>query len=348
MRGRIFASRPIIAGHLLLGVLLLALLDATPTLAEKRVALVIGIEAYTVLKPLGNPRRDAKAMAELLKQHGYDVDHHADLNRVGFERALAAFRTKAAQADEAFVYFAGHGMEAFERGERRNILAPVDVEIDCETREAYSAVTLDQVLRVIASAKKQIVIIDACRENPFRRCPVRTNEAGFGFARAALVAPVRDTRRLIAFSTLEGALAKDGATGAHSPFADALLATLKADPTQRYLNVLDATSRTVSGLGQTPSLVTEGGAPESCLAGGRCGSGVAGSDPLPGSPKAGLSGQGKGSDPNTAPSTAFSEAQALWATLKEILGRTLHFNLDTCCHDELQHATDTRVGKRGR
>ena len=272
-------------------------LGIAPAHAEQRVALVVGIEAYTVLKPLGNPRRDAKAVADLLKANGYAVDYHTDLNRVGFERALAAFRAKAAGADEAFVYFAGHGMEAFERGERRNILAPTDVEIDCETREAYSAVTLDQVLRVIAPAKKQIVIVDACRENPFRRCPVRNNEAGFGFSRAALVAPIRDTRRLIAFSTLEGALAKDGATGTHSPFAAAFLAELQANPKAFYAGVLNAASVTVSRIGQTPSTVLEGPAPEACLAGGVCGAAV----------QAGAAAQ-------PAPSLATPPPQAGWST----------------------------------
>ena len=288
---------------LLVGLGCCGLVGPVQAQSEKRVALVVGIEAYTKLKPLDNPRRDAKAVADLLRQHRYDVDHHENLNRNHFERALAVFRVKAHNADEAFVYFAGHGMEAFERGERRNILAPVDVEIDCESRSAYAAMTLDEVLRVIATAKKQIVIIDACRENPFRHCPVRNAQQGFGFSRGALPPIVAETARIIAFSTLEGALAKDGQPGAHSPFADALLATLKADPRALYLNALNATSRTVSRRGQTPSIVFEGSAPETCLAGAGCG-GVPIAAPAAVSP------------PTPAPSTSSAAARE-WQDVKD-------------------------------
>src|SRR5262245_25829668 len=133
--GRIMLQRIAIAAALVLSVACGGSI-AQQAAPKKRVALVIGIDKYSQLARLENPGLDAKAMAELLGKHGYDVSAHYDLDRDAFERALSNFADKAEGAETALVFYSGHGMEIIDRNDTFNVLAPTDAQIDCDTRKA--------------------------------------------------------------------------------------------------------------------------------------------------------------------------------------------------------------------
>ena len=236
----------------------------------KRIALVIGNQKYTSLRELSNPVRDTAALSVLLKRHDYDVTTLHDVDRNALESALQDLEDRATGAEEAFVYFAGHGMEAFERGEHQNILAPTDAVIACENRRARNVVTLSQIFKAIEKVPKQVVVLDACRENPYRNCPNRSSGGGQGFRAALLPGEGPRSSILLGFSTAEGKLASDGAAGDNSPFAKALLSELEANPGKLFHEVLDRVSHALKD--QQPWMQTTR-FPNSCLAGKDCGAG---------------------------------------------------------------------------
>ena len=245
----------------LLGVLLAALSGFAA--AEERVALVIGIGAYQNLSPLGNPVGDAGAVAASLRGHGFEVFERYDLARGDFLNALEDFRRLADEADVALVYYAGHGMEIA----GRNILAPVDTEVSCEPKEARRTVEVEDLFEALGHAPSQIVLLDACRDDPFPQCASRGARSGGGFRGLQRVVEA-DTSLLIANATLSGQLAADGEAGGHSPFAQALLARFATDSAAPFRDMLDRTARDVRSLtngSQVPEIITQGGAPGICL-----------------------------------------------------------------------------------
>jgi hypothetical protein len=255
-----------------LGISSAAFAQQTPP--KKRVALVIGIDKYASLVQLDNPVLDAKAMAELLGAHGYDVSAHYDLNRDDFERALSRFSKKAEGAETALVFYAGHGMEIIDKNNTFNVLAPTDVEIDCDAREAFRFVKLEELFHTIEGVPNQVVIVDACREIAFRSCPVKRGARptrGFGFR--GYLPEAKGEAILVAYSTGQKALASDGEKGQHSPFAKELLSQLKDNPQTNFLPLMN---RMVINVGkatdfkQVPSIAIEGGIVETCLAGKDC------------------------------------------------------------------------------
>ena len=137
-----------------------------PAFAEKRIALVIGNSAYQKVPPLANPIRDAVAMSEMFKNSGFDViQSRHDLGISDMRRALRDFSDEARDADIAIVYYAGHGMEI----DGVNYLIPVDAILERDIDAFDEAMPLDRVLTVIEPAKQlRLVILDACRDNPFR------------------------------------------------------------------------------------------------------------------------------------------------------------------------------------
>src|SRR5262245_26460400 len=151
-------------------------LTATPAAAAKRVALVVGNENYTSLTRLYNPKRDAQRLADMLARHGFDViscDGQRpgcfDLTRAELLDAFERLRDKAKGADLALVFYAGHGMEVEGAG---NVLAAVDMELDCTRKAMRRAVLLQNLFEAAAGARQKIVILDACRNNPLLdRCP---------------------------------------------------------------------------------------------------------------------------------------------------------------------------------
>ncbi len=237
--------------------------------ASRRVALVIGNGDYAQLARLSNPVTDARAIAAALKARGFSVSEHFDLSRADLLDALERFRQSARGADVAVAFYAGHGMEIA----GKNIVAPVDAEIVCEPKEARRAVALDELFEAVSEAQNQIVLLDACRNDPFPQCPTRAAQAGSGFRGIQRIGS-SDRSLLIANATLSGQLAADGDPGAHSPFAKALLARFSSDARVPWRDLLDLTARdvTVGSKGQqTPEIITRGGAPRICLDPEGCG-----------------------------------------------------------------------------
>src|SRR5262245_18263092 len=113
---------------------------ASPVADEgKRVELIIGISDYNNLSKLANPVTDAKAIAQSLKDHGFEVSESYNLDRADLLDALEKFEREAQGAEVALVYYAGHGMEV----DGKNVLAPTDMEIDCKDKKSLRSVELD-------------------------------------------------------------------------------------------------------------------------------------------------------------------------------------------------------------
>jgi uncharacterized caspase-like protein len=189
-----------------------------PALAEKRVALVLGNSAYQNVAPLTNPTNDSARIASTLKDAGFDVvDSRRDLPAVETRRALRDFADRARDADIAVVYYAGHGIEV----DGANYLIPVDARLERDTDIYDEGLSLDRILIAIEPAKKlRLVILDACRDNPFARTMKRTvasRAIGQGLAKVEPTSP----NVLIAYSAKAGSTAADG-DGQNSPFTSAL------------------------------------------------------------------------------------------------------------------------------
>lgn len=192
-----------------------------PSGGERRAALVIGNGAYANVARLGNPANDARAVAAALRGVGFTaVRLETDLRRDALLAALKSFAAEAEGADWAVIYFAGHGIEVA----GVNWLVPVDAALKTDRDVQYEAVSLDQVLGAVEGAKKlSLVILDACRDNPFA-AQMRVTAAGRSIARGlAAVEPRRGT--LIAYAAKHGQVALDGAE-ANSPFVAALVRNL--------------------------------------------------------------------------------------------------------------------------
>jgi len=194
------------------------LLICQPALAEKRVALVLGNSAYQNVPPLSNPVNDAALMADTLKRAGFDtVDFRQNLSALETRRVLRDFADKANSADIAVIYYAGHGIEV----DGSNYLIPVDARLERDNDVYDEAFSLDRVLVSVESAKKlRLVILDACRDNPFAQTmkkTLATRSVGRGLAKVEPAGP----NTLIAYSAKAGSTAQDGA-GKNSPFTTAL------------------------------------------------------------------------------------------------------------------------------
>ena len=197
---------------------LLLLLVSQPAFADKRVALVLGNSAYQNVAQLPNPINDAAVMAATLKDAGFDlVDSRHDLVAADTRRALRDFADRARDADIAVVYYAGHGIEV----DGANYLIPVDAKLERDTDVYDEALSLERVLISIEPAKKlRLVILDACRDNPFAKTMKRTvasRAIGQGLAKVEPSSP----NVLIAYSAKAGSTAADG-DGKNSPFTSAL------------------------------------------------------------------------------------------------------------------------------
>ncbi len=201
------------------GLLALALLGAafgTPhaaVSAEQKVALVIGNSAYPTSR-LRNPVNDAKAMAEKLRALGFDVVLRTDSSQRDMTRAISQFGQKLALGSVGLFYYAGHGMQV--RG--KNYLIPIDAEIETEGSVSSEAVDVDLVLNQLGPARLSMVILDACRNNPFER--KFRSVAGGGLAQ--IDAP---TGTMLAYATAPGKVAADG-TGSNGLYTEALLKAL--------------------------------------------------------------------------------------------------------------------------
>jgi uncharacterized caspase-like protein len=193
-----------------------------PALADKRVAFVVGNSAYQNVVALANPANDAAAITDMFKKAAFDVvETRRDLKNTEMRRALREFTEKARDADLAVIYYAGHGLEV----DGTNYLVPVDAVLERDTDAYDEAISLDRILQAIEPAKQlRLVILDACRDNPFAKSMKRTVASRALGRGLAGVEPSRPNT-LIAFAAKGGSTAADG-DSRHSPFTTALLVHL--------------------------------------------------------------------------------------------------------------------------
>src|SRR5450631_2656185 len=193
-----------------------------PSVPERRVALVIGNSAYQTVGGLPNTTNDARAIAEVLKADGFtSVRIILDMTRASMIASLNDFQREADTSDWAVVYYAGHGMEV----SGANYLVPIDAKLGDDRDVQDEAVSVDRILSAVENAKKlRLVMLDACRDNPFLKRMHRSIATRSISRGLAAIEPMGAT--LIVFAAKDGETAEDG-TGGHSPFAASLIKRLQ-------------------------------------------------------------------------------------------------------------------------
>ena len=218
MRGA--AQRRSLAVAALLALLLPALIGAAHAAAEKRIALVIGNSAYQNVTRLDNPRNDAVLMAETLAGLGFTLiggRAQLDLDKPSMDIAVQSFGRQVQGADVALFYYAGHGVQVA----GSNYLVPIGANATREADVDFQMLDVNLVLRQMqgAGTRLNMVILDACRNNPFGGRGLRAADGGLAQMRAP-------EGTLISYATQPGNVAQDGTDG-HSPYTKALAATIK-------------------------------------------------------------------------------------------------------------------------
>ena len=199
----------------------LVFLGASTASAERRVALVVGNAGYENAPALRNPRNDAEDIAKALGALGFEVTRGVDLDEVGFARAVAAFSRALEGADVALFYYAGHAVQL----DQRNYLLPVDARVEDEFGLKREGLLLSDILGELdGRAKVSLLVLDACRDNPFadrlKRAASAGRSANVGRGLARVDVDHEDT--LMVFATAPGQIAADG-EGRNSPFTAAFL-----------------------------------------------------------------------------------------------------------------------------
>ena len=207
-------------GALAATIALLMLLSTVSAIAEKRIALVVGNSAYQNITRLDNPRNDAMLMADTLRGLGFSlVGGHAqlDLEKSSLDNAVQNFGRQVQGADVALFYYAGHGVQV----SGSNYLVPVNANPTREADVDFQMVDINLVLRQMqgSGTRLNMVILDACRNNPFGARGLRSSEGGLAQMRAP-------EGTLISYATQPGSVAQDGSDG-HSPYTKALAATIQ-------------------------------------------------------------------------------------------------------------------------
>jgi uncharacterized caspase-like protein len=198
------------------------LFTANAAKADRRVAFVVGNGAYKNVAQLPNPPIDARAMAAVLRNVGFDVVEGTNLTRDSMTERLLEFGKKAQGADVAVFFYAGHGIAI----SGTNYLLPVDADIKSEMDVKLGAainidLTLDQTM---SDAKVKLVFLDACRDNPFT-ARIKSNSGTRSVSVQSGLAEMKSGEgTLIAFATGPGQTALDGQEGTNSPFTRALIA----------------------------------------------------------------------------------------------------------------------------
>jgi uncharacterized caspase-like protein len=188
-----------------------------PASAQSRVALVIGNSAYRNVPALPNPTRDATAVADALGRLGFSTQRLTDASFDDMRRALIEFGAKARGADMAVIFYAGHGMEV--GGE--NWLIPTDAQLRSDADTANEAIGLKSAMLAVSGTKELgLVIMDACRNNPFVAKMQHTGQTRAVSRGLAAVDPADNV--LVAYAAKDGTTAQDG-DRLHSPFTAALL-----------------------------------------------------------------------------------------------------------------------------
>ena len=188
--------------------------------ARPRIALVVGNGAYQYLPRLANPANDARLMATTLQSVGFQLiggQAQVDLDRAGFERAVRDFGTALANASVGLFYYAGHGLQL----QGVNYLVPVTANPETAADVDLQLINASTVLKEMGSpgSALNIVILDACRNNPFAGRGLRDVSNGL-----AEMPPPRGT--FISYAAQPGNVAMDGDTG-HSPYTVALAEAIR-------------------------------------------------------------------------------------------------------------------------
>jgi hypothetical protein len=184
--------------------------------SERRIALVIGNGAYTNAPPLKNPPNDARDMAATLKELGFEVASGININQREMKALIRDFGQKLKTGGAGLFYYAGHGVQS----KGRNYLIPVEADIQSEAEVEDAGVDVNLVLNYMDDAQNSlnIVILDACRNNPFGR--------SFRSASNGLAQVDAPTGTLIAYATAPGRVASDG-TGQNGLYTAALLKQMR-------------------------------------------------------------------------------------------------------------------------
>jgi tetratricopeptide (TPR) repeat protein len=188
--------------------------------AEKKVALVIGNDAYVSQARLDNPSNDARIIAAELKKIGFNLvggGALVDLDKVATDRMVDAFGAMAQDADIALFYFSGHGMQI----DGTNYLIPVDLGQFSRTNVGLRTLNADLVSKAMSKARLKMLLLDACRTNPFH-----PDKDVVGGGLAQMQAPAGT---IIGFATQPNTTATQGVPGGTSPYAAALALYLKQD-----------------------------------------------------------------------------------------------------------------------
>jgi len=242
--------------------------DAAAIGAGSRVALVVGNGQYQFAQPLANPGNDARLIAETLKSLGFDVKLEFDVDHDSLVAALAAFKPKAATADIAAIFYAGHGIQVAMGNTGENFILPVDAKIAALGDVDREGVAAAKLLAAMIGAQSRILFLDACRGDPF---PNRSGEKALGETKNGTrhvsrgLAPLRvdngvagidaDGGTLVVFSTAANHEARDDALGApDSPFSAALAKNVRL-PGVEIKNVIVRVAQDVqnaTGRTQTP------------------------------------------------------------------------------------------------
>jgi Caspase domain/Domain of unknown function (DUF4189) len=198
---------------------LISLILVVPATAEKRFALVVGNSAYQSVTPLDNPKNDASLMAKTLAGLGFMLvggGAQLDLDKAALDKAIQNFGQQIQGADVALFYYAGHGVQV----SGANYLVPINANPTRETDVDFQMVDINLVLRQMqgAGTRLNLVILDACRNNPFGGRGLRASGGGL----AQMHAP---EGTLISYATQPGNVAQDGVDG-NSPYTEALAATI--------------------------------------------------------------------------------------------------------------------------
>jgi len=199
---------------------LLSLLFIAPAAAEKRIALVVGNSAYQNVTRLDNPRNDAALMADTLTGLGFTLiggRAQLDLDKSAMDNAVQNFGRQVQGADVALFYYAGHGVQVA----GSNYLVPVTANPTREADVDFQMVDVNLVLRQMqgSGTRLNMVILDACRNNPFGARGLRASDGGLAQMRAP-------EGTLISYATQPGNVAQDGSDG-NSPYTKALASTIK-------------------------------------------------------------------------------------------------------------------------
>jgi uncharacterized caspase-like protein len=192
--------------------------------SEGRIALVVGNAAYPGAV-LNNPESDARLVAATLRQLGFEVSEHVNLGALEFRRVLREFARRARDEDGAVVfYYAGHGMQIG----GRDYLIPVDVDLRDEDEIRDDAIDVDDLLLgrlSSARARARIVILDACRDNPFSMAMARSTRGADRARRLETAA----SAALVAYASAPGEPAQDGPPDSHSVYTRHLVEEMLAE-----------------------------------------------------------------------------------------------------------------------